>query len=761
MTKPRRSTGPAVKYRSCDACRSTMYFTDLEAHFSGPCPPTPGRWTHAHVNDRRLYSFAKLYTKDDEYLVGNDNVVVPVAAIQLCGFVLGEPVIVRSGSKTLIKHVWPSDDLPLSNVYFSKEVLMDELEQLEHVSVERFTVLPSEAHDIEIRLKDSDQLPDGEFERHLLTHISNKYEGRIIKQTDFLCFEFYGRSLFIEITKINTFPNIELNHKMQSMSINNEQFFHISSSTTWSIQNNHSNNDKNMYPFSNVGGLSNIYERIMNTIQSTKYQNVCGILLHGISGTGKTLLAKTIAYSLNRHVIEIKGWEILNKIYGQTEAKLKVFFEEAIINSPSIILIDKLETLSKSNDSSDLERRILNTLQTLFDFLKSSNHNGVAVLGTTSDLSSVDSNLRRPGRFDYEIELPIPNELQRKDILTKQLSSIQQKKEIGETEITSIAHQAQGFVGADLLAVVNRAFTEAAVSDEDITYKHLCTALTQVKPSAIKEVIVQVPNVKWTDIGGQDDIKLKLKQVVEWPLKHPEAFKRMGITPPRGVLLYGPPGCSKTMIAKAVATESHFNFISVKGPELFNKYVGESERAVRETFMRARSVAPCVVFFDELDGLAGERGVGDSGSSGVHSRVLAQLLTELDGVQPLGNVTILAATNRPDLIDSALLRPGRLDRKVYVPLPDKITRFEILRLKLSKMPISSNVDINKLVEFTENYSGAEVISICHEASLKAMEEDINADQVEMRHFEASLQSLSPQTPLWLLKIYEKFSGIKK
>jgi len=234
--------------------------------------------------------------------------------------------------------------------------------------------------------------------------------------------------------------------------------------------------------------------------------------------------------------------------------------------------------------------------------------------------------------------------------------------------------------------------------------------------------------VKWTDIGGQDDIKLKLKQVVEWPLQHPEAFKRMGITPPRGVLLYGPPGCSKTMIAKAVATESHFNFISVKGPELFNKYVGESERAVRETFMRARSVAPCVVFFDELDGLAGERGMGDSGSSGVHSSVLAQLLTELDGVQPLGNVTILAATNRPDLIDSviiifkfsfyfniklpiyfqALLRPGRLDRKVYVPLPDKTTRFEILKLKLSKMPTSSDVDINKLVELTENYSGAEV-----------------------------------------------------
>ncbi|KAE9537179.1 hypothetical protein AGLY_006202 [Aphis glycines] len=758
MTKPRRSTGPTFKYHTCDTCMSTLYLTDLETHFTDHCPPSTSNWTQAFVNDHCLYSYAKLYTKDDEYIVGNDNVVVPIAAIQLCGFVLGEPVIVKCGNKTFVKHIWPSDDLPLSSVYFSKEVLTDELDQLEHVSVERFKIPPSEAQSIEIRLSNNDQLPDGEFIRHLLTHISNKYEGRIIKPSDFLCFDFYGRSLVLEVSKICTFPNVDLNKQMQTMNINNEQFYHISSSTTWNIIN-HLNEDNITYPLSNVGGLSNIYEKIMNVIQKSKYQNVCGFLLHGISGTGKTLLAKTITYSLKRHVVEIKGWEILSKIYGQSEAKLKLFFEEAIINSPSVILIDKLETLSKSNESSDLERRIMNTLQTMFDLLKSTKHNGVAIIGTTCNLSSIDSNLRRPGRFDYEIELPVPNELQRRDILTKQLSVIQQK--ISEKEITSLAFKAQGFVGADLLAVVNRALTEAAINNENVTYKHMCTAITQVKPSAIKEVMVQVPNVKWTDIGGQDDIKLKLRQVVEWPLKHPEAFKRMGITPPRGVLLYGPPGCSKTMIAKAVATESHFNFISVKGPELFNKYVGESERAVRETFMRARSVAPCVVFFDELDGLAGERGAGDSGSSGVHSRVLAQLLTELDGVQPLGNVTILAATNRPDLIDSALLRPGRLDRKVYVPLPDKTTRLEILRLKLSKMPTSSDVDINKLVELTENYSGAEVISICHEASLKALEENIKAEQVEMCHFEVSLQSLKPQTPLWLLKIYEKFSGIQR
>ncbi|XP_050542407.1 ribosome biogenesis protein SPATA5-like [Daktulosphaira vitifoliae] len=757
MTKPRRSTGPAIKYRTCDTCHSTLYFSDMETHFSGQCPPLTENWSQAYVHDHKLFSYAQLHTKDDEFLVGNDNVVVPIAAIQLCGFVLGEPVIVRCGSKTLVKNIWPSEELPLSKVFFSKDVLVNEFDQLEHVSIERFSIPPSEAQHIEVELTKYDLLPpDGEFKKQLLLHISNKYEGRIIKQSDFLCFDFYGRSFSLKVYEIQIFPCHNLEEQIKSLNLNNN-FYHISSSTTWSIKSNVTIN-KTPFPLENIGGISYLFDKIIKIIETTKhYQNHCGILLHGISGTGKTLLANTTANSLDRHIVELKSWEILSKVYGQSEARLKRCFEEAIVNSPSVILIDQVDTFSISNNPTDLERRIINTMQSLFDLLKTVKHNGIAVLGTTRSLELVDGNLRRPGRFDYEVEVPVPNELQRKDILKCQLSHI--KHNVIESDITDIAYKAQGFVGADLLAVVNRSVTEAAINDEEfVSYKHLCIAINQVKPSAIKEVLVQVPNVKWTDIGGQDKIKLKLRQVVEWPLKYPEAFERMGISPPRGVLLYGPPGCSKTMIAKAVATESHFNFISIKGPELFKKYVGESERAVRETFKRAKSVAPCVVFFDELDGLAGERGIGDSGSSSVHSRVLAQLLTELDGVQPLGNVTILAATNRPDLIDSALLRPGRLDRKVYVPLPDENTRLEILKLKLSKMPISSDVDITELIKYTENYSGAEVISICHEASLKAMEENIHAKQVEMRHFISTLESMHPQTPTWLLSIYEKFSG---
>jgi AAA family ATPase len=290
------------------------------------------------------------------------------------------------------------------------------------------------------------------------------------------------------------------------------------------------------------------------------------------------------------------------------------------------------------------------------------------------------------------------------------------------------------------------------VRTEDILW-----AVTQVKPSAMREVFIEVPNVRWSDIGGQHELKLKLRQAVEWPLKHPEAFTRLGISPPRGVLMFGPPGCSKTMIAKALATESKLNFLSIKGPELFSKWVGESERAVREVFHKARQVAPAIVFFDELDALGSERsGASGYGASNVQERVLAQLLTELDGVEPLGNVTVVGATNRPDRIDKALLRPGRLDRIVYVPLPDANTRQEILEMQLHKMPVASDVNIDELVNRTESYSGAEVIAVCHEAALKALEENLSATNVKHSHFMSALQLVIPRTPSSLLKLYETY-----
>ncbi|TDH07357.1 hypothetical protein EPR50_G00105100 [Perca flavescens] len=285
-----------------------------------------------------------------------------------------------------------------------------------------------------------------------------------------------------------------------------------------------------------------------------------------------------------------------------------------------------------------------------------------------------------------------------------------------------------------------------------VTRQDLQWAMSVVKPSAMREVAIDVPKVRWSDVGGMEEVKLKLKQAVEWPLRHPEAFIRMGIQPPKGVLLYGPPGCSKTMIAKALANESGLNFLAIKGPELLSKYVGESERAVREVFRKARAVAPSIVFFDEIDALASERG-SSSGSSGVGDRVLAQLLTEMDGIEQLRDVTVLAATNRPDMIDKALMRPGRLDRIVYVPLPDAPTRQEIFSLQFRNMPVAQNVCLNDLVTQTNKYSGAEITAVCREAALLALQEDIKAQHVEARHFESALNTVKPRIPDSLIQSY--------
>lgn len=292
-----------------------------------------------------------------------------------------------------------------------------------------------------------------------------------------------------------------------------------------------------------------------------------------------------------------------------------------------------------------------------------------------------------------------------------------------------------------------------------LDYEALKLAMREIQPSAMKEVAIQVPNVRWEDIGGQSELKQKLKQAVEWPLKHPEAFVRMGIVPPRGLLMYGPPGCSKTMIAKAMAKESGLNFLSVKGPELFDKYVGESERAVREIFRRARAAAPAIIFFDEIDALAARRGGG--GGGGVGDRVLAQMLTEMDGVQQLDGVTVIAATNRPDMVDKALLRPGRMDRVVYVPLPDADTRAEIFRLRISKMPVDGeSVAIEDLVSRTEGLSGAEVVAVCHEAAMAGLAEGISVDKICRRHFDAALEMVKPQVDQGLIHFYENYHKTK-
>ncbi|NWU25422.1 SPAT5 protein, partial [Dyaphorophyia castanea] len=481
-----------------------------------------------------------------------------------------------------------------------------------------------------------------------------------------------------------------------------------------------------------IGGLSSQLRTIRETVELPLKQPELfksygippprGVLLYGPPGTGKTMIAKAIANEVGAHVTVINGPEIISKFYGESESRLRQIFAEASLRRPSIIFIDELDALCPKREGAqnEVEKRVVASLLTLMDGIGSEGSEGqLLVLGATNRPHALDAALRRPGRFDKEIEIGIPNAQDRLDILQKLLKKVPHS--LTAEQLAQLADGAHGYVGADLAALCKEAGlyalrralgkrpnlldTEVAGSVM-IAFNDFLQGMNDVRPSAMREVAIDVPKVSWSDIGGLEDVKLKLKQAVEWPLKHPESFIRMGIQPPKGVLLYGPPGCSKTMIAKALAHESGLNFLAVKGPELMNKYVGESERAVREIFRKARAVSPSILFFDEIDALAVERG-NSSGAGNVADRVLAQLLTEMDGIEQLKDVTILAATNRPDMIDKALLRPGRIDRIIYVPLPDAATRREIFKLHFQSMPVSDEVCLAELVERTQKYSGAE------------------------------------------------------
>ncbi|CAH2300892.1 spermatogenesis-associated 5 isoform X1 [Pelobates cultripes] len=530
-----------------------------------------------------------------------------------------------------------------------------------------------------------------------------------------------------------------------------------------------------------IGGLNSQLKEIRETIELPLKQPELfkkygippprGVLLHGPPGTGKTLIARAVANEVGAHVSVINGPEIMSKFYGESESRLRKIFAEASKRCPSIIFIDELDALCPKRDGAqnEVEKRIVASLLTLLDGIGSEESQGqLLVLGATNRPHSLDPALRRPGRFDKEIEIGIPNARERLDILQKVLRKV--PHQLSEEELVQLADSTHGYVGADLAALSKEAGLNAlrkkcgelsCPSDSEvagsvvITVNDFLQAMNDVRPSAMREVAIDVPNVSWSDIGGMENVKLKLKQAVEWPLKHPESFIRMGIQPPKGVLLYGPPGCSKTMIAKALANESGLNFLAVKGPELMNKYVGESERSVREIFRKARAVSPSILFFDEMDALAVERG-SSSGAGNVTDRVLAQLLTEMDGIEQLKDVVILAATNRPDLIDKALMRPGRIDRIIFVPLPDAATRKEIFTLRFRSMPINSEISLEKLVTQTERYSGAEIDALCREAALLALQEDIHAQCIMGRHFDQALAIVKPRIPDSLIQFYQTY-----
>src|SRR6478735_6080569 len=495
-----------------------------------------------------------------------------------------------------------------------------------------------------------------------------------------------------------------------------------------------------------------------------------GILLHGPPGTGKTLLAKAVASETNAHFISISGPEIMSKFYGESEARLREIFKESREKAPSIIFIDEIDSIAPKREevTGEVERRVVSQLLSLMDGLES--RGKVIVIAATNRPNAIDPALRRPGRFDREIEIKVPDKRGRLEILQIHTRNMPLDSDVNQEKIASVTH---GFVGADLeylckeaaMKCLRRLLPELNLEDEKIppetlekliiTRADFENAIKEVMPSAMREVYLESPDVAWNDIGGLDEVKRELQEAVEWPLRYPDLYSKLGHSIPKGILMHGPSGTGKTMLAKAVATESEANFISVKGPELLSKWIGESERGIREIFRRARQAAPCVVFFDEIDSIAPTRGMG--GDSMVTERVVSQLLTELDGIQALSGVVVLAATNRADMIDPALLRPGRFDKIVFVPMPDKAARHRILDIHSKDKPIGPDVDLVKVAELTENFSGADASSVANTAVSLVLHEYLakyptpeeaakhaSEAHVMMRHFEEAVKKIKTQ-----------------
>ncbi|KXA89848.1 hypothetical protein AKJ61_01970 [candidate division MSBL1 archaeon SCGC-AAA259B11] len=532
--------------------------------------------------------------------------------------------------------------------------------------------------------------------------------------------------------------------------------------------------------YEDIGGLDKEIQRVREMVElplrhpelfdQLGIEPPKGVLLHGPPGTGKTLTAKAVANESDAHFQSIAGPEIMSKFYGESEKKLRNIFEEAKKNAPSIIFIDELDAIASKREevTGDVEKRVVSQLLSLLDGLES--RGKIIVIAATNRVDAVDPALRRPGRFDREIEIGVPDRDGRKEIMQIHTRGMPLAEDV---DLDELADNTYGYVGADLASLAREAAMNAlreilpeinleenripseTLEKLKVTRDDFRKARQQVEPSAMREVLVSVPDTHWKDVGGLEETKQQLIESVEWPLKKPDAFERVGIEAPHGILLYGPPGTGKTLLAKAVATESDANFISIKGPELLSKWVGESEKAVRETFKKARQAAPTIIFFDEIDAMVPKRGRRDAGSQ-VGERVISQLLTEIDGLEKLENVIVIGATNRPDLVDPALLRPGRFDRVMMVPSPDEEARHEIFKIHTRRTPISEDIDLKDLAKRTEGYSGADIAAVCKEAAMLALREDIKTDEVKKEHFEEALDSVGPSITKDIIDTYREF-----
>ncbi|HDO41301.1 MAG TPA: AAA family ATPase [Candidatus Bathyarchaeota archaeon] len=532
--------------------------------------------------------------------------------------------------------------------------------------------------------------------------------------------------------------------------------------------------------YEDIGGLHEEIQRIREMVElplrhPELFQRLGidppkGVLLHGPPGCGKTLLARAVANESEANFFSINGPEIMSKFYGESEARLREIFQQAQQNAPSIIFIDEIDAIAPKREevTGEVERRVVAQLLALMDGLAA--RGNVIVIGATNRPDALDPALRRPGRFDREIEIGVPDKQARYEILQIHTRGMPLAEDV---DLKKLAEMTHGYTGADIAALcretamkaLRRYLPEINLEEErippsvlekmEIRMEDFLNAYKEITPTAMREVYVEIPTVHWEDIGGLEDVKKELREAVEWPLKNPEIFKRFGIRPPKGILLYGPPGCGKTLLARAVATESEANFITIKGPEVFSKWVGESEKAVREVFRKARMAAPAVIFFDEFDSLVPRRGMG-VGDSMVTERVISQLLTEMDGIMRLEDVVVIAATNRPDMIDPAVLRPGRFDRLIYVPAPDEKARLEIFKIYTKNMPLAKDVNLEELARATKGYSGADIEALCREAALNALRRDLNAKEVTKADFDSAMEKIGPSISPEIEEWYKSF-----
>lgn len=566
--------------------------------------------------------------------------------------------------------------------------------------------------------------------------LSQILEGRVVSQGTVLTINIMGRRIDLVLTRATPKADAVIVNRNTQIQFTNK-----------APKNTKSNVRKISYE--DIGGLEREIAKVREMIElPLKHPELFerlgveapkGVLLYGPPGTGKTLLAKAVATETQANFYHIGGPEIMSKFYGESEEKLREIFKEAQENAPSIIFIDEIDSIAPKREevSGDVEKRIVSQLLTIMDGLES--RGKIVVIGATNRINALDPALRRPGRFDREIEIGLPDRNGRYQVLQIHTRGMPLTEDVNLKEIADTTH---GFVGADLEALTKEAamgalrailpeinLDETSIPVEildkiKVTMKDFENALREVQPSSLREVLVESPNVHWDDVGGLQEVKQELAEAIEWPLKYREIYEYADAKPPKGIMLYGPPGTGKTLIAKAVATESKVNFISIKGPELLSKWVGESERGVREVFRKARQAAPCIIFFDEVDSLVPPRG-SHMGGTNVTERVVSQILTELSGLDDLKDVVVIAATNRLDMVDPALMRPGRIDRILYIPYPDIEARIVIIKIHTRNKPLEEKINLNKLAELMEGYSGADIAAVCSAASITAINEHLS------------------------------------